>query len=248
MRALHRKNGTHLPFCRAPRSVKMARAPRSTPPELAASIGKLGRSATYKRRGLWAIKAKSGKWPQHAAKPKAAEAAGKAPKFYPAEDAPKPLHKKKAVGKGKLRASLVPGAVLILLVGRFKGKRVVFLKQLDSGLLLVTGPYALNGVPVRRVNAAYVIATSTRVAVDGVDTSAFTDAFFAKAPKDRSKSTAAEDFFGKPAPAKSLPAEYVAAQAKLDAALAGKMDDDTKGYLKSRFSLHSGDKPHAMKF
>ena len=93
---------------------------RATPTPLAASIGKQGRSATYKRRGLWAIKAKSGgKFPVTAKKAAPAAAKAKAPKFYPAEDAPKPLHKKRAAkAKAPLRASLVPGAVVILLAGR----------------------------------------------------------------------------------------------------------------------------------
>ena len=68
----------------------------------------------------------------------------KTPGFYPAEDVKFPL-KRAAVAKNptKLRASITPGTILILLAGHFKGKRVVFLRQLESGLLLVCGPYGI---------------------------------------------------------------------------------------------------------
>merc|ERR1719450_380948 len=88
--------------------------------------------------------------------------------WYPADDDKKTpsRHKPKAT---KLRKSITPGTVLILLAGRFRGKRVVFLKQLKSGLLAVTGPFKLNGVPIRRVQQNYVIATSSKVDLKGVD-------------------------------------------------------------------------------
>eukprot|EP00775_Hariotina_reticulata_P008076 gene8076-8271_t len=200
-----------------------------------------GRSKTYKRRGLWAIKKKhGGKFPTTQKKAAEAEAKStKAPRFYPADDVAKPLAHNAVRKPTKLRSSITPGTVLILLAGRFKGKRVVFLRQQPSGLLLVTGPFKLNGVPVRRVNQAYVIATSTKVELPSLSLDKFTDSYF-KAAEDKqkkSKKKGEEDFFQKDEATSALAAEYIANQKEIDAALLSVLSADLKGYLSTRFTL-----------
>merc|ERR1712070_716085 len=119
----------------------------------------------------------------------------------------------------KLRESITPGTVLILLAGRFRGKRVVFLKQLDSGLLLVTGPYKINGVPLRRVNQAYVVATSTSVDISKVKVDAkFNDDYF-KRPKQEKAKKGEDEFFAAEAEKHEIKPERIEDQKAMDAAL-----------------------------
>ncbi len=101
--------------------------------------------------------------------------------MYPADDVKKTVIKSNKVPKiAKLRQTITPGTVLIVLSGRFKGRRVVFLKQLTSGLLLVTGPYQVNGVPLRRINQSYCIATSTKVNLSGLNLNEIDEIHFKK--------------------------------------------------------------------
>merc|ERR1712010_221393 len=127
------------------------------------------------------------------AKKEIAKPEAKVGKYYSTEDRRVKLKNNKANNRStKLKSSLVPGAIVILLAGRFKGKRAVFLKQLDSGLCLITGPFKVNGIPLRRVPQSYVIGTSTVVDASGVDASAVNDTLFKK-PKSKGKKGSAGD-------------------------------------------------------
>ncbi|KAL5700482.1 60S ribosomal protein L6 [Ranunculus cassubicifolius] len=220
-------------------------------PELIRGVGKYSRSQMYHKRGLWAIKQKNGgKFPHHEAKPAEQKPVEKSPKFYPAEDVKKPLVNKRKPKPTKLRASITPGTVLIILAGRFKGKRVVFLSQLASGLLLVTGPFKINGVPLRRVNQAYVIATSTKVDLAGLDVSKYDDKYFAKQVEKKKKKGEGEFFEAEKEEKNLLPQEKKDDQKTVDAALLKTIEaiPDLKTYLAARFSLKSGMKPHELLF
>eukprot|EP00658_Telonema_sp_P-2_P032200 TRINITY_DN238_c0_g1_i16.p2 TRINITY_DN238_c0_g1~~TRINITY_DN238_c0_g1_i16.p2 ORF type:complete len:210 (+),score=84.70 TRINITY_DN238_c0_g1_i16:150-779(+) len=173
----------------------------------------------------------------------------KAPKFYATEDKKTKLTNSRMNNRQtKLKASLVPGAVVILLAGRFKGCRAVFLKQLDSGLCLITGPFKVNGIPLRRVPQSYVIGTSTTVDVSGVDASGVDDSLFKK-PKSAKKKSA-DGPFEETEEKKALSSEFKSLQEKVDASLVAAVggDEMMKGYLKAKFGLSRGQYPHEMCF
>jgi len=125
------------------------------------------------------------------------------------------------------------------------------LKQLDSGLLLVTGPYKINGVPLRRVNQAYVIATSTKVdlAEFKVDPE-INDAYFVKAAVKGAPSAEAE-FFEEGKPKKvQFPEAKSADQKEVDKVVitAVQKQANLAKYLKCSFGLTKGQYPHQMVF
>lgn len=166
--------------------------------------------------------------------------------WYPVNDTKtKFTRRTKNVKAPRLRGDITPGQVLILLSGRFRGRRVIFLKALESGLLLVTGPYKFNGVPLKRVNQAYVIATKTRVTLGntpGLDK--INDAFF-----KRVNITRGADFFEEPKVKKERITESRRnAQNTIDTEVVKSVKSvpQLKEYLQNRFALKNGDKPHLM--
>ncbi|KAL4095699.1 hypothetical protein PRIC1_009072 [Phytophthora ramorum] len=175
--------------------------------------------------------------------------------WYPADYIPKPLPsaktKRNSVKTAKLRKSITPGTVLILLSGRFRGKRVVFLKQLPSGTLLVTGPYKVNGVPLRRVNQAFVIATSTRMDLSDVKLPEIDDEYFTK-DKPAKKSSKEDCFFAaqQTAAAPVILEQRKKDQKTVDALLMQKLTNEPylRAYLNAKFTLTKNDRIHDMRF
>jgi large subunit ribosomal protein L6e len=176
------------------------------------------------------------------------------PRFYPTEERPKKFSaKRKRFGDHprRFRSTLTPGTVVILVAGKHAGKRVVVVKHLSSGLLLVTGPHKLNGVPLRRVNQIYVIATSTKLDLSKANFDNLDDKFFKRVRS--SKKNAEKDIFDTKKEKPQLSNERREAQRNTDATIlaAIKAQADSRllrRYLKSRFQLWNGVLPHKMKF
>lgn len=108
----------------------------------------------------------------------------------------------------------------------------------------------MNGVPLRRVNQKYVIATSTSVSLDGVDTSKIDDAMFKRDHTSEKEGEEALFEAGAAPKATVTSPERKAAQTAVDAKLKANIEKVQllSAYMSAKFTLTKSDKPHMMKF
>merc|ERR1712038_261182 len=234
-------------------------------------VMRFSQSRMYKKRALFRLKKKGGAKTapkKHEPAMKVKEIKGdnnggkrivrsnRMPRNYATSEGPQKLKSRKncfSEHKRRLRPSITPGTVLILLAGRHKGKRVVFLKQLASGLLLVTGPYHLNGCPLRRINQIYTIATQTKLNISGVTLpERVNDEYFRRMKLKKPKHAEGEIFDTKKEEY-SVSDERKEDQVSVDKQVLDvvRAHADKKllfGYLGAMFSLKNHQYPHKMVF
>jgi len=221
---------------------------------MAPAISKNSRSAMYAKKLVYEKR----RWTTKAERKSAnKDASSSRPqKSYPTDDV---RRRKKSVGAGrdfanqanKLKSGIVPGSVVILVAGRHRGKRAVFLKQLDSGLMLVTGPFKINGVPLRRVNQKYVLPTTTKLDIAGLSIpDRVDDKYFSRVELKTQDQQDQGEIFQAKKQVYQASAERKADQKIVDVAIlaAAKKVPHMVNYLGSNFALRNGQAPHNMVF
>jgi large subunit ribosomal protein L6e len=120
---------------------------------------------------------------------------------------------------------------------------------MNSGLLLVTGPYAFNGVPIRRAHQKSVITTTTIIEIEFKIPDFITDSYFS-IPKPTKNSNLQNVLKAENPDEVKCTDERKETQKLVDENIINhvKTIPYLKDYLSQKFSLSKGQLPHTMNF
>jgi len=169
--------------------------------------------------------------------------------------------KQNATEKSSVITATQPGRVVIVLTGPYRGRHAVVLKQLESGLLLITGPHVVNGMPLRRVHRKFVITTSTQIDLSKVQLPAhLNDKYFAKPvvtaatrKAQQAEADQNQSIFTPRKPEYVLTEQRKQDQINIDKQVLAAVKSHPESrlmvqYLSSHFFLKNRQYPHKMKF
>jgi ribosomal protein L14E/L6E/L27E len=70
------------------------------------------------------------------------------------------------------------GAVLILLNPKFYGKKSILLNKTNDGFLVISGPYCINGISIKKIHPKYSIFTGLKLNLCKYNFRILTDRYF----------------------------------------------------------------------
>nr|UXY86672.1 60S ribosomal protein L6B [Cryptomonas paramecium] len=70
------------------------------------------------------------------------------------------------------------GSVAIISFGKLRGKKAIILRTTKCRMFVISGPFSLNGISIRRIKYNHLIPTQNRLNISSVDTKIFDDEYF----------------------------------------------------------------------
>lgn len=84
----------------------------------------------------------------------------------------------KSISRRNKKTEFKVGSILILLGLKFYGKKCVLLRISKRGFLIISGPFAFNGISLRRINRKFASPTAITIDISRLNTSFLGDKYF----------------------------------------------------------------------
>jgi ribosomal protein L14E/L6E/L27E len=124
------------------------------------------------------------------------------------------------------------GSIIILLGSKLKGKKSILLKKTREGLFVISGPFCINGISLRRIHPRFVLPTEIKIELNNFNLHFLNDDYFKFLKKTNKEISDFERL--------KLISLHRVRQAVLDKKLKKEIEKNffLKNYLKTRAKIH----------